>query len=123
MAVAEPGVGTSVFEWDGRERQLHPHGDWFLPLSSSSAEPDAALRARRGLFKRLRPADSAGLYRFHESHDPAPGALSCCMHRAAAQTVSFSWLRVDEQSVDLFYVPGAPCQWRDGVHATLPRVH
>lgn len=122
MAILDPGIGSAVLEWDGEHKVFHPSGEWFLPLSSSSCEPDAALESRQRLFARMGPASAAELYRFHESHEPHAGARSCCMHRADAETVSFSWLRVGGDRVDLFYVPGAPCQWKQGQHATLLRV-
>ena len=54
--------------------------------------------------------DGEGLFAFHRSHAPARSAYSTCMHRADAETVSFSWIQVTHQETDFCYTPGAPCE-------------
>ena len=45
---------------------------------------------------------------YHASHGREPGPCSVCMHRADAETVSFSRVRVDDSLVRFYYAPHSP---------------
>ena len=123
LAVLEPGQHTSVMQWDGFEKMIVPYGEPFMPLVSSSFDPDGVQRKRREEFQRRLDAagrlDASVLFGFHESHGRAKDAYSPCMHRPDARTVSFSWVRVGSDSVEFFYAPDAPCSWSPGQSRTL----
>ncbi len=125
VAVLEPGLPATVLEWSGSEVVVLPYGDPFMPLLSSSFDTDSVRRERRAQFHRTVEQagrlDAATLWSFHSSHHPRPSAYSACMHRSDAETVSFTWLKVDENSVRLFYSPGPPCRWNPGEELVLPR--
>lgn len=125
MVVLEPLGPALAAEWSGSEFTVLPDADRHMPLISSSVQQEAAREFRqRDLQRRIGQVgqlSSAVLWEFHESHGPGPGALSTCMHRADAQTVSFSWVQVGQGSVDFFYSPGAPCQMKPGVQQSLER--
>lgn len=113
LLVLAPGRDT-VFEWSGRvrnERRAEP------PLASSSLDP-AGVRARR----RAEFREHAGpLEAFHASHASGPSAYSPCMHRADAETVSFTRVSVTRSQIELFYTPAAPCRRVPGQTALLGR--
>ena len=113
LAILEPGESTTVIEWDGEERAIAPAP--CMPLVSSSFDPQGVRIRRREEFERRLDAagkmDSSVLFAFHASHGRRADAYSPCMHRADAKTVSFSWVRVTNSTVDFFYAPEAPCKW------------
>jgi hypothetical protein len=43
------------------------------------------------------------------------------MHRANAETVSFSWVIVSRDAIRFLYSPGAPCQTRPSNQQILAR--
>jgi hypothetical protein len=105
---------AALAQWDGAELTIDPAADRHMPLTSSSHDAEAVRRSRLNEFaRRVRPdrsLDPASLYWFHSSHGKAPDAYSTCMHRADAETVSFSWVIVSRTTVRFLYSPGAPCQ-------------
>lgn len=125
IAVLEPGQHTAVIEWNGERKLILPYGDPFMPLISSSFDPDTVrVRRRHEFVRRLHSArklDADILYSFHESHCHQPDAYSPCMHRPDAHTVSFSWITVTESGVEFVYSPAAPCHWHPGQQKTLAR--
>ncbi len=93
-----------------------------LPVTSSSRDPGGARQHRRALFASLPDrATLAGLERFHASHEPERGALSPCMHRDDASTVSFTRVVVDGDAVELAYRPGPPCEGAASVSRSVAR--
>ncbi|MGC4054191.1 MAG: NRDE family protein [Paludibaculum sp.] len=123
LVALEPGLPAAVSEWNGHELAILPNGDPFMPLISSSFDTQAVCSLRRKEFTLRTKArvDALSLYHFHESHGAGPSAYTPCMHRPDAQTVSFSWIKVDDHSVDFFYSPAAPCQWHPGQTLQLER--
>ena len=111
--------------WDGRDKITIANGDAFMPLASSSFDPAGVCEHRRAWLRSLRSArgtlDAALLRDFHASHGGGASALSPCMHRADAQTVSFTQVTVSDTSVQLFYTPSAPCLQAPGLTLALPR--
>jgi len=123
LAGLEAGSPSALFNWTGHELVIVPNADRYMPLVSSSVDPAGADRERRAEFARLH-AQSGGLrpgtlLAFHRSHHPLRGPLSPCMHRADAETVSFTWVTVTPSEVNLHYAPGAPCHSLAGESRTL----
>jgi hypothetical protein len=110
----EPKQSAALAQWDGAELTIDDDADRHVPLTSSSYDAEGVRRARLNEFaRRVRPDrsfDPATLYWFHSSHGKEPDAYSTCMHRADAETVSFSWVVVSRDSIRFLYSPGAPCQ-------------
>jgi Transport and Golgi organisation 2 len=115
LLVLEPDTPAALAEWDGEQLVVDPAGNGHIPLTSSSYDPDGVRRSRLNAFARYVDAakqiDPADLYRFHASHGPSPDAYSPCMHRADAETVSFSWVTVTRDEIRFLYSPASPCQW------------
>ena len=112
---------ATILCWDGRKALLLPNADGWQLLTSSSAEQTTAAKHRYAALPRIRTVDS--LRRFHYSHEPRPGPLSVCMHRADAQTVSFSHIEVNDRRVTWEYVAGPPCLSEFSETTTLARNH
>ncbi len=53
--------------------------------------------------------DVTALRRLHRSHLPEAGALSWCMHREDASTVSYTEISVRHQTAAMYYIAGSPC--------------
>ncbi len=125
VVALEPGQPSALVEWNGVEKAVVLNGDSFMPLASSSFDAPGARAWRRREFQRLtafgQRSSPETLYAFHESHGCQAGAYSPCMHRADAQTVSFSWVTVTPESIGFFYAPGAPCEFRPGANTRLAR--
>lgn len=113
--------------WDGRCKVTIANGDAFMPLTSSSFDSAGVSEHRRALFCSLRNTrgtlDARLLREFHTSHGSGASAFSPCMHRADAQTVSITHVKVSGASVQLFYTPSAPCLQAPGLTLSLMRTH
>jgi hypothetical protein len=119
LAALEPGHPAAVLEWDGSKKTLlFEETDRFM-LTSSSFDSEEVRRSRQEEYSHVH--DGEGLFAFHRSHAPARSAYSTCMHRADAETVSFSWIRVSESLATFYYTPAAPCQQVAGVSKKLLR--
>jgi len=119
LAALQPGRPIAILEWDGSKKTLFLETAGRFMLTSSSFDSEEVRRSRHEEYNRVH--DSEGLFAFHRSHAPARGAYSTCMHRADAQTVSFSWIQVSRKETDFFYIPGAPCEKLSGVRLKLAR--
>jgi hypothetical protein len=64
----------------------------------------------------------AWLRRLHQSHAPARGPFSICMHRADAATVSYTEVVVSSRRVQMSYKSGSSCSARHTISKVLPRV-
>lgn len=123
-AVLEPRQDAAVVEWTGTGKNVLFSADGYVPLASSSFDPDGVRARRRAEFLRLQSSgrlDAVLLHKFHEGHGSRRDAYSPCMHRPDAETVSFSWIKVTSEEVDFFYSPAAPCRWAPGQIRKLPR--
>jgi len=124
LAALEPGHPAAVLKWDGSVKTLlFEDADRFM-LTSSSFDSDKVRRSRYEEYSHVEYShvhDVEGLVAFHRSHAPARSAYSTCMHRADAETVSFSWIQVSREETDFFYAPGAPCEKLPGVRLKLAR--
>ena len=121
IAAIEPGQ-SAVIDWDGEQRHLDPYPEKRMPLISSSFDPETVRERRRAEFERVATTVNVeSLYSFHLSHGQQRGPDSTCMHRADAQSVSFSWVKVGAGAVDFLYSPDAPCQRAPFVRQAFPR--
>jgi hypothetical protein len=114
-----------VAEWNGECLRTVPSGDSLMPLTSSSYDGEGVHRARRNEFARkastLGQIDKALLHAFHRSHGESPDAYSTCMHRADAETVSFSWVAVSKGEIRFLYLAGPPCAANNSEEQVLRR--
>ncbi len=126
LVALETDLPAMVMEWDGVEKAVLPDGDALMPLTSSSFDTERVIERRRKDFEsKLQSAghvDASFLYFFHESHNGHPDAYSTCMHREDAETVSFSWVKVDGERAEFFYSPSAPCRFAPGIRRELALV-
>jgi len=123
LAVLEPRRRATAIEWDGTKKRILRFADSHMPLVSSSFEPDAVRNQRRAEFARVvrggQALDPVALLMFHQSHLPERGPHSVCMHRADAETVSFSWVTVTDTEASYYYSAGPPCRTLSGASYTL----
>jgi len=125
LAVLEQGQHTLMVEWDGTEKRILPFGDPYMPLASSSFDPVQVRYARsrqRANLAGERLSNPVLALMFHRSHLPERGPYSPCMHRAAAETVSFSWVTVTGSEASFYYSAGPPCRSLAGASYTLALV-
>jgi hypothetical protein len=112
LIALDPGERCLMIEWTGGEL-IFGDGEPAMPLVSSSFDPSGARSARKAEFEKLARSsgsiDARMLMNFHQSHAPARGPLSVCMHRDDARTVSFSHIKVVADSVSFFYFADSPC--------------
>ena len=109
-AGAESRSRPTAFHWTGRELLPPEPPSW--PVSSSGHDAEAATHARQLLWREI--ADGGGgtpeqALALHRSHRPERGALSPCMHRFVASTVSLTMVHVEPNRVGMRYADGAPC--------------
>ena len=126
VAAFEPDADPMVLRWDGRRLATdRPHSAGMV-LTSSGATPPDLESTRAGIFAAALEAGvtAAALAAVHRSHLPARGALSVCMHRPEASTVSHSHIVVAHGSrgISFSHAPGAPCETALGDPLTMPRV-
>ncbi len=111
LAVLQPRAAVRLCQWNGAILQFEVAAQ--LPLTSSSFDTQNVIAQRQAYFAQLQAAaggvNTALLRRFHHSHDPLAPAAAVCMHRADAQTVSFSHVSVTPQRVEFRYTAHAPC--------------
>lgn len=114
-----------MFVWDEKamhSERIHANA---LPITSSSFKTAAVIAARqreyREKFSSTRNLSAEQLASFHRSHSPERGAYSICMHRADAETVSFTRVRLTMTEAELQYSPHAPCAGMEPQHFRLRR--
>jgi hypothetical protein len=112
LLILEPGKRPWTCLWNGTVLSKRRDALMLMPLTSSSYQGKDVAAARKAVFRRrLRQGLTVEtLYGFHRSHEGISGAYCVCMHRDDAQTVSYSRVRVDPESVVFRYTPGAPCE-------------
>lgn len=113
LAAFEPGLPAHLIGWDGNSLIDWTYGPSGMVLSSSSVAQHAAEDSRRRLFEdamSMGAIDEEVLDRLHRSHLPEQGALSVCMHRSDAQSVSLTRVVVGSAEVKMSYYAGSPCE-------------
>ena len=111
-----------ALRWDGSAAQVLRFPRQPLLLCSSALRYEEARASRESLFKQgLDAARPSGLEeaaafqgRFHRSHEPEKGALSVCLHRQDAVSVSLSELRVESGVRRLRSSRGPVCEAEPG---------
>ncbi|HEY7681813.1 MAG TPA: NRDE family protein [Gemmatimonadales bacterium] len=125
MAAFQPGEPVTLGSWDAGKLGFRVCQESGLIATSSSVAQQDAERARLDALDLLAaegPAlDEVVLDRLHRSHLPEQGALSVCMHRADATTVSLSRVTVTGTEIALRYQDGAPCGESRPVSLVLAR--
>ena len=118
-----PGAPAALFGWDGSEGGVVADAGPYMPLVSSSLDPEGCESRRRATLERIlakSPALRPGaLLAFHRSHAPVAGVHSVCMHRDDAQTVSFTWVTVEDGGANMYYAAGSPCRSLAGESLSL----
>jgi hypothetical protein len=122
-------LAESTAVWEGRWNRRrwdwlrHP---WEAAQWQSSGHLETTAQEVRGeTFERHRNDRDAGtvpwLRRLHGSHLPERGPFSICMHRADAQTVSYTEAEVEESVATLRHSPTALCEGRPLTGVELER--
>jgi hypothetical protein len=80
---------------------------WF----SSGLDEAMVDKVRRQVCSRISDdmLDLSALRDLHRSHLPTAGALSICMHRKEAGTVSYTEISVRHHTASMYYIAGSPC--------------
>ncbi|WP_086932772.1 NRDE family protein [Agarilytica rhodophyticola] len=102
--------GVAMLRWNGRQLEEILQKS---PLISSSVRYDEVFAARMSVYRDM-IGDGAeqtedSFLAMHASHFPSKSALSMCMHREDAQTVSFSHIHVCADTVCYRYSDGPLC--------------
>lgn len=125
IVAIEPEKNRLLVGWTGRERIINSNAESELPLVSSSYDFAGAAESRRSIFHHLTQesgeTNTETFSDFHASHLPARGPYSPCMHRADAETVSFSRITVTEDNIEFWYHPLSPCQQAEATTVNLKR--
>ncbi len=112
LAVVALHAPAQLCQWNGTQLLIEDAPS--EPLTSSSFDTSKVMAERKAHFAALQK--TAGeistdlLNRFHHSHEPLAPAAAVCMHRAEAQTVSFSHLIVTPRRIEFRYSPHPPCR-------------
>ncbi|TGK33333.1 NRDE domain protein [Leptospira gomenensis] len=109
---------TSIFVWDGKDYSVSENRDSYFILGSSFTQGPKAQISREAVFRESflpqKPTDRNGFLdlskRFLTAHLPEKGALSPCMHRKDAHTVSKTEVVIAENTLTLTYQEGQPCE-------------
>ncbi|MEI1277865.1 NRDE family protein [Leptospira venezuelensis] len=109
---------TEIFVWDGKTYQTETGSETFAVFGSSFTQGPKAQVARRETFETsFRPSslpDATNFAKiaksFLSSHLPEQGALSPCMHRRDAHSVSRTVIVLDGASVYFSYKNSQPCE-------------
>ncbi|TGM53268.1 NRDE family protein [Leptospira adleri] len=112
---------TDVFVWDGENLSVTTNDDTFQIMGSSFTQGPKAQVSREATFKeyflpKTLPDSNEFLLlskNFLTSHFPEKGALSPCMHRRDAHTVSKTEVVLTEKLLTVTYQDGQPCESPD----------
>jgi len=107
------------FRWDGARLTEHDHAGPALFVSSGYDQQGAELergKRWRAFLAHLRERSqfdsddlALELSRWLARHEPERGALSVCMHREAAASVSRTIVTASPSAITMHYHDGAPC--------------
>ena len=122
LGISSKSKVIQKWQWDGVNLEEHTL-TWAKNLWASSGYDElGAQKNRRLVF------DSLGrdglrkchdMREFHRNHDPGQGALSVCMHRREAATVSYTEVTVGEDEGVVFYLGCPPCEASVGAGAEI----
>lgn len=126
LLAMDPAGRPRLFEWTGYKLEEHAEPGSHIPLASSSFDQKQARVQRKQLFTDMLAAaggeaNDTMLSAFHHSHAGGPGPFSVCMHRADAETRSYTRLIVRAREVEMRWRAGAPCSIAADQSFVLPR--
>lgn len=101
----------SSWIWDGTECQHVRDGQQIFSSSAFNTQP--VVSNRQQIFERHIAEHEVtidSLRQFHSTENNKDGSLGICMIRPEAQTVSYTEIHVDNDSVSMNYTPGRPSQ-------------
>ncbi|TGL63457.1 NRDE family protein [Leptospira sarikeiensis] len=109
---------TEIFIWDGNSYKTEMDSETFAVFGSSFTQGPKAQISRRETFdSHFRPSELPDAQdfihmakSFLSSHLPEQGALSPCMHRRDAHSVSRTVITLDRASVYFSYKNSQPCE-------------
>lgn len=109
--------------WDGLQLGLLEHSWKIRHWASSGFDEMGAQKVRGEVFKSISDQSnlngSQWLRSFHRSHIPEKGAMSVCMHRSEAATVSYTEFFVEGGLATVNYFNGPPCEVERSVSAEI----
>ena len=111
MFIIAPDGNNRLLVWDGHKARVEVNVT--KPKSSSSVDARHVKKLRKSLFEDMNLGQSKKVddyINYHASHLPSRSKESVCMHREDANTVSFSHVSVNADTVSFSYADGAPCQ-------------
>lgn len=120
------GAEKTLWEWrsDGTLFEVLKHSWERRHWASSGYDEAGAQQARKEVFITLsHSSELTGkewLRSFHRNHLPEKGAMSVCMHRSEAATVSFTEFEIDRQLATVTYFNGPPCEVEQGGSVQIP---
>ncbi len=107
------------WRWDTNTLVQKEHAWESRQWISSGFDEPTAQRIRSQTFARAQRQTSAGklewLRRLHRSHSPERGAFSTCMHRADAETVSYTEISVSSREAVMRHINGSACKHSNGI--------
>ncbi|TGK01256.1 NRDE domain protein [Leptospira langatensis] len=109
---------TMIYIWDGKTYEIEEDHESYAVFGSSFTQGPKAQVSRREVFdKNFRPKEMPDVQGFVKlakefliSHLPEQGALSPCMHRRDAHSVSRTVISVNKGSVYFSYKNSQPCE-------------
>ncbi|MBM9501023.1 NRDE family protein [Leptospira sp. 201903071] len=118
---------TDIFIWDGINLTVTANEETFQIMGSSFTQGPKAQVSRESVFKehflpKILPNSEEFLLlskNFLTSHIPEKGALSACMHRRDAHTVSKTEVVLTEKFLTVAYQDGQPCESPDPTFLNL----
>jgi hypothetical protein len=108
------------WRWDGKRLTCSRFGwkrrHWF----SSGYDEALTNKKRAAVVRAIARPTQAGLRKLHQSHLPAEGPFSICMHRTDARTVSYTQIVTTKSGAAMRYAAGSPCIKKPGTPRLLP---
>lgn len=124
LTALEPGMPARLYGWNGATLVASGRTAPGLLVASSAKRETAAIAARTEALAGLAAEEGwtrRTLLQAHSGHAPSTGALSICMHRDDASTVSLTQIEVDAARVAMTYHGGQPCEGPPVTRASLAR--
>jgi len=107
------------WRWDAKTLLCKRFG-WTRRHWFSSGYDEALVNKKRAAVVRgAAELTLAGTRKLHQSHLPAEGPFSICMHRADARTVSYTEIAATGSGAAMRYASGSPCRKKPGAPRLL----
>ena len=107
------------WRWDGERLTCSRYGwkrkHWF----SSGYDEALGNKKRSAVVREAAKPTPTGMRKLHQSHLPAEGPFSICMHRKDAKTVSYTEIVAIRSDVTMRYAAGSPCTGKLGAPRLL----